>query len=162
MLVHGHKGRSSDLNYLRSTLLSLANENEKHGEVKDIDCDVDIDEESLSSSSSSKSRDSVDFIVHSALCNEDKTDDGIEKGGKRLVDEILALLTEVTSKKTPHRRRQRYYPNVQTITLSIVGNSLGGLYARYAVSKLMEELSKSTSIDKSQAALMTKKAKVWL
>ena len=59
------------------------------------------------------------FLVHAASCNDDNTLDGIEAGGRRLAIEINELLRNET--KDGH------------VALSMLGNSLGGLYARYAL-----------------------------
>jgi Putative serine esterase (DUF676) len=62
------------------------------------------------------------FLIHSAACNHGRTYDGIAEGGLRLADEINELLQRQVNDITP-----------AIITLSLVGNSLGGLYARYSL-----------------------------
>ena len=62
-------------------------------------------------------------VVVSSGSNIGKTRDGVMKGGLRLVDEIRDAI-------------QRH-PSLQTI--SMVGNSLGGLYVRYAAGILLEK-----------------------
>jgi hypothetical protein len=69
-----------------------------------------------------------DIIVHPAVCNEGKTTDGVANGGQRLVDEMMAVIK--------HEMRHR---NSKSVTVSVVGNSLGGIYGRYAVAKLARE-----------------------
>ena len=71
------------------------------------------------------------IVVYSAISNVGITTDGIAAGGKRLAAEIMEQLpfhtnTNVTDKDTV------------TVTLSLVGNSLGGLYARYAIADLLQ------------------------
>jgi triacylglycerol esterase/lipase EstA (alpha/beta hydrolase family) len=61
-------------------------------------------------------------LVHSALSNYEKTTDGIVEGGKRLAREVNEWLADVKS-----------HTATQKISLSFVGNSLGGLYCRYAL-----------------------------
>ncbi|CAM9575750.1 unnamed protein product [Scytosiphon promiscuus] len=60
------------------------------------------------------------ILVHSARCNAGKTKDGVVKGGTRLAREIEELV-----RSTPSLSR-----------ISLVGNSLGGLYVRYAAKLL--------------------------
>jgi hypothetical protein len=67
------------------------------------------------------------MIVHAAVCNERKTTDGVKSGGERLVNEIIQVIRE-----RMHGRKTK------TITLSILGNSLGGIYGRYAIARLAE------------------------
>jgi hypothetical protein len=63
------------------------------------------------------------FYVYSTRVNEDQTSDGIIAGGERVAQELNSLLHD---------------KNLQgkDVTLSFVGNSLGGLYARYALSQI--------------------------
>ncbi|CAM9441241.1 unnamed protein product [Ectocarpus sp. 4 AP-2014] len=64
-----------------------------------------------------------DILVHSARRNEGKTKDGVVEGGSRLAEEILEVV-----QSTPSLSR-----------ISLVGNSLGGLYARYAAKLLYRD-----------------------
>lgn len=61
-----------------------------------------------------------DVLVHSAASNEGRTRDGVAAGGKRLASEVRHIV--------------RCNPSLES--LSFVGNSLGGLYARYAAAEL--------------------------
>lgn len=63
--------------------------------------------------------------IHSATCNKGLTFDGIEAGGSRLADEINDLLLEIWTNILSRK-----------VHLSLVGNSLGGLYGRYSLSKI--------------------------
>jgi hypothetical protein len=69
-----------------------------------------------------------DIIVHPAVCNEGKTTDGVANGGQRLVDEMMSVIRQ----EMKHRKSK-------SVTVSIVGNSLGGIYGRYAIAKLARE-----------------------
>jgi len=66
-----------------------------------------------------------EIVVHSAECNHGsfKTLDGIDSGGERLAKEI----EEFASK----------HPSIQEF--SIIGHSLGGLYARYCIGLLYKQ-----------------------
>lgn len=63
------------------------------------------------------------FLIYSSTANEDKTFDGIALGGMRLANEISEVISSHASSS----------PNV---TLSFVGNSLGGLYSRFALAHI--------------------------
>ena len=63
------------------------------------------------------------FVVHSSSVNEGRTSDGIAAGGERLAAEVSDMIAS-------HRADDN------VVTLSFVGNSLGGLYSRYAISKI--------------------------
>lgn len=62
-------------------------------------------------------------VVHSATSNEgSRTRDGVEAGGRRLAEEVLLVRGK--------------YPSLES--LALVGNSLGGLYVRYASTLLLD------------------------
>lgn len=61
--------------------------------------------------------------VHLSTCNTERTDDGVASGGLRLAEELRAVVAA-----TPRATH-----------LSVVGNSLGGLYARYALPLLHDD-----------------------
>jgi hypothetical protein len=111
-LVHGHRGYSKDLSYLQTVMQSLA-------EKQRIKC-------------YNETGSIQDLVVHNCVCNEGKTNDGVENGGRRLVEELKTVL-----KKESKAR------NSKIVTVSFVGNSLGGLYSRYAI----VELSQSDALD---------------
>jgi hypothetical protein len=73
------------------------------------------------------------FVVHSAICNDGKTNDGIHAGGVRLAHEINSLLRFIVQDNLPSQNNN---DNNFKITLSICGNSLGGLYARRALANI--------------------------
>lgn len=95
VLVHGWMGDSSEMSYMQ---------------------------ESLERQVASQQTESSMFYVYSASANNGRTSDGIEAGGKRLAQEIDAILGNAEGDRS--------------ITLSIVGNSMGGLFARYALGEL--------------------------
>lgn len=64
-----------------------------------------------------------EIVVYSSKINVGKTHDGIAAGGTRLAQEIQQLI---------------HAQPTTTTTLSFVGNSMGGLYARHAISQLEE------------------------
>ncbi|KAL3808490.1 hypothetical protein ACHAXA_009815 [Cyclostephanos tholiformis] len=95
----------------------------------------------------------VDVVVYNPRCNVGRTHDGIRAGGTRLANEIVEYV------RTDMRGRLLSIieggggtgdgggggGGVLHATYSIVGNSLGGLYARYAISLLPYRLSLSLS-----------------
>ena len=79
------------------------------------------------------------MVIHNCICNEGKTEDGVVNGGDRLVDEIRRTINtkmkQMLSKSQPLDEKESVMRN---ITISIIGNSMGGLYGRYAIAKLLE------------------------
>ena len=70
------------------------------------------------------------IVVLKSKCNEQlKTVNGVAVGGKLLADEILSFINSISGQSG---QALQY--------ISIVGNSLGGLYARYAIKELFNEL----------------------
>ena len=169
-VVHGHQGRPTDLSYLNNSIRRIAKEKGKFVDVRSSEsCVVGRTQVSFARKknaekvrrrkrdrtlrSNSKKSESVfdlfdygskiiqsnendqpkgSLIVHNAACNEGKTHDGIVKGGERLLDEMLSVI----------RSEVRFRQEPVDVTLSIVGNSLGGLYGRYAIAHLAEILEK--------------------
>lgn len=75
-------------------------------------------------------------LVHAATCNDYNTLDGIEAGGRRLANEINGIFTNRLQEEEQNRLEGRL-----VISLSILGNSLGGLLARYALAFIDWNLS---------------------
>ena len=85
------------------------------------------------------------LIVHNAACNEGKTSDGIIKGGERLVHEMLSVIRFEVMRKEDRMQQEGASQQVHTdVTISVIGNSLGGLYGRYAIAHLAEILCELT------------------
>lgn len=139
-LLHGHRGFSKDLSYLQSVMQQVAT-TETRKSLRGANCMMESDEETKPINESSNPRSTTDkvrrsngrqeMVVHSATCNERKTTDGVEKGGERLVEEMLTTIREQM------KLRQDDRP-IKDITISVLGNSLGGIYGRYAIAKLTQ------------------------
>lgn len=114
-LVHGHRGYSTDLAYLRDQISSVASEKMKT-------CQQSL------------------LLIHSVKCNEGRTDDGIRSGGERVAQEMLEYIQQKIC-----NLKEDDNLHVREVTLSVVGNSLGGLYSRYAISKLKDHLDQTTA-----------------
>lgn len=81
-----------------------------------------------------------EIVVHSVKCNVGRTHDGIRNGGTRLAREIVDFVRKDVDKRVRNEDEKEKNDDDEkderAVTYSIVGNSLGGLYARYAVSLL--------------------------
>lgn len=104
-----------DLSYLETVMRLLA-EQRKHQLVK----------------ASSKTR--HEFVVHCTTCNEHRTKDGVEKGGERLLEEMLKIIRSTMAQKNDTDSNTE----LKQVTISLLGNSLGGIYCRYSIARLME------------------------
>jgi len=105
-----------------------------------------------------------EVAVHSVKCNVGKTTDGIINGGKRLANEIInfmkndvenRLLDNASSSSSNGEEDQQHH-----VTYSIVGNSLGGLYSRYAISLLPYQLPLNINSDGTVKASNTQRGKL--
>ena len=124
-LVHGWLGNTAEMGYIHKAIENAANVSNTEG-------------------STINHR----FIIHSPSCNVDKTDDGIAVGGSRLAHEINDLVKRVV--KDTFERDNYQSSEVKPsrkFTLSIVGNSLGGLYARHALAGIDWDIGGSESSD---------------
>jgi len=141
-LVHGFKGMSADLSYVQQNLKSVI-------EQRVFDGKSDV--------STSSKKQSCKVVIHNSMANEYKTKDGIESGGDRLFEEMLQVIR--THVHLANQQGTMNSTNTTHITLSLIGNSLGGIYSRYAVAKLaaMSNLSNnSTNTSTSTNLNMTK------
>lgn len=164
-LVHGHRGFSKDLSYLQHKMEQVASKTRRRRrkELRRQAGDTTVDVNGITSTTTTTPRatsttspipeqtsstlsgtattvnedkdkfvPSYDLVVHSVTCNERKTDDGVAAGGTRLVEEILHVLRLEMMLRGPSNGK------LQIITISMLGNSLGGIYSRYAMSELVE------------------------
>ncbi|KAL3777298.1 hypothetical protein ACHAW5_004678 [Stephanodiscus triporus] len=167
-LVHGWMGNDLEQDYLSRALHRRA------GGTPDRDDDDDDDDdvaEGVVPPDAKRARqdgdaDAVDdasennVVVYSPRCNVGRTHDGIRAGGARLANEVVEFVRSDVTRRLllvggDEGRRDddmnddammRSPPNEEDVhvTYSIVGNSLGGLYARYAISLLPYRLSLSS------------------
>ncbi|KAL3804448.1 hypothetical protein ACHAWO_012464 [Cyclotella atomus] len=80
-------------------------------------------------------------VVHSVKCNVGKTHDGIKNGGTRLAREIVDFIqSDLQKLQSSNAASSASSEKEGHVTYSIVGNSLGGLYARYAISLVPRQL----------------------
>lgn len=119
VLIHGWMGNPAEMGYIRESIQNAA-----------VGANVE--------GASVKHR----FVIHSAACNCDKTDDGIAVGGGRLAHEINDLVRHVVKAKFEGENISDV-SCAQKFTLSIVGNSLGGLYARHALAGIQWDIGGS-------------------
>jgi hypothetical protein len=131
-LVHGHRGQSKDLAYMQTMIQKVAAVEKKR---KLYSSPSNNGSQNASLASSEKCQVRQDMVVHSAVCNEHTTKDGIRNGGDRLVKEMLEVIEAEMTKRQPEPSSDGV---IYDITISILGNSLGGLYGRYAIAKLVE------------------------
>ncbi|GMI41122.1 hypothetical protein TeGR_g7120, partial [Tetraparma gracilis] len=73
--------------------------------------------------------------VHLCECNEGRTLDGVAAGGGRVAKEIRAVLGAQVPVTVPGGRAGDPNPNAPA-RVSLLGNSLGGLYMRHAAAEL--------------------------
>ena len=122
ILVHGLHGNDKELDYLGDTITRQA-------------AALTV----TPNNQASKQQQVIRVIVYSSKCNLGRTSDGIIQGGNRLVQEVeqQLLLWEMNNVENG---------SFNPIFLSFIGNSLGGLYARYAIAHLNWSLPRQNSI----------------
>ena len=128
-LMHGLNGQSKDLNYLQAMLQCTADQY--------VSC-----RKKPSRGDSLEESKLENIIIHNIQSNERKTKDGIENGGSRMANEIVSVIqTEIQRQKNitkDQTNKTKLLDRKVNITISVVGNSLGGLYSRYAVALLSD------------------------
>lgn len=149
-LVHGWLGNSLEMSYLHTALNKTMLD---WTQLQDYQHDTDSD---------TVENDNKRVVVHSAIANEGQTTDGIIAGGTRLATEVQQfitsdllsqehleyeqLLSSTTSSDDEDERSDdgNDHKGLINVSISFVGNSLGGLYSRYAISSLPSEFLFST------------------
>ena len=131
VLVHGWMGNPTELGYLEKAL-------EKESNAK-LTRECSADGDGVKIDGQDNPVEDVAVLVHSATSNDGKTMDGIEAGGTRLAKEVNALIQDVAEYYSNDEASWKASPckaAKPNLSLSFVGNSLGGLYARYALSQI--------------------------
>jgi len=121
-LIHGWLGNAKEMGFLESSINSIT--------------------ESASIANVNTKAKAARIVTHSAICNDAKTTDGIAIGGIRLAQEIQKfIINDVQSNIDGSATSSNEVLELEHhCTISFVGNSLGGLYARYALSRLPDKL----------------------
>jgi len=87
------------------------------------------------------------LVIHKCKCNLNRTSDGVEQGGERLYDEVLDVIRSLVKDECQKKisggnggggNKKSISTPTTCVTISMVGNSLGGLYSRYALAKISE------------------------
>jgi hypothetical protein len=124
VLVHGIMGNHMELDYVKQAL-------EKEASALQLELQLEWND-SDSSSSTNKTK----VVVHSASANDNNTLDGIAPGGLRIAQEINGLLETLGSDGGSEGGGASSSSGPTELHVSIWGNSLGGLYARYALAHI--------------------------
>mmetsp|Transcript_20619 Transcript_20619/g.48633 ORF Transcript_20619/g.48633 Transcript_20619/m.48633 type:complete len:499 (-) Transcript_20619:1402-2898(-) len=127
VLVHGYLGSFREQEYLGESLIR-----ETAKLIDDNDEDT-TDESSSSSWCEIRSSGEHQMVILNSKANTEVSTDGVAQGGKRLAAEI----SEWVAQQTAAIDRTGGAPSSNTVTtFSLIGNSLGGLYGRYALAEL--------------------------
>lgn len=159
-LVHGHRGQSKDLSYMHAAIQGRSSEVRREllkelqrleSARSDGDGDGNSEERDDVTAAVDEMRSSLGqrVVIHSVTCNEGKTNDGVRAGGERCVEEMLQVIRKEANRTRHMRQRIRKHngnvsenddelSEVVDIHLSLVGNSLGGIYSRYAAALLFD------------------------
>ena len=165
-LVHGYRGKPADLLYLRSAMADTAEKTFSSSLSSSISSSINLVDENTSknagtthttatthnataqfdkdqtkninSSIQTPSRKSNKhrIILHSCQSNWHRTSDGIEAGGERIFDEMLAVIQKSMQQEQSVKNDIDRDNDIHDVTVSLIGNSLGGLYSRYAIARL--------------------------
>jgi hypothetical protein len=177
-LIHGYRGYARDLSYLQTVMEravttelqrqrqqqqqqqrrrnSSRSRNGNRSPIHNDESDTDSHTAPCETETAAATL-RHDVILHTPVCNERKTDDGVVSGGERLVAEIREFIEKELAERrrsasSTHGHNGHTHP-LPRITISLLGNSLGGLYARYALAKLSEGCSRTTDDATGQVRL---------
>jgi len=91
------------------------------------------------------------LVVHRTIDNNGHTKDGIVEGATRLANEIKDFILKDTAEQL--NRDEDSNIHEKHVSISFVGNSLGGLYARYAISLIPAELDTDKIIPNTRVVI---------
>ena len=123
VLVHGYMGSDREQEYLGEALIEESK--------KSIGKDDDDDDDDSCQQQQQQQQHKHQFIILNSKANVNDSTDGISKGGQRLAAEISEWIQLHTTEV-----QQSKQSDSTIMTLSLIGNSLGGLYSRYALAEL--------------------------
>jgi len=145
-LVHGHRGFSKDLSYVATAMRRVAATEKAKRRPDDAATTDRVESQSQPPQPIEQAVLRHDMVVHSVCCNEGKTTDGVINGGERLVEEIMSVIRQEMKNRRPLSDSDDEDEGcIRDVTISILGNSLGGIYARYAIAKLAEQCHQVSS-----------------
>jgi len=140
-LVHGWLGSDSEVSYIQGTLEDMVNKMKKNENRQDEKVNLNVNV-----NGNHHSNNDHRIVVHSTVDNVGKTYDGIAAGGLRLASEIERFILNdqklIQTREHVHSSHKHAHA-----TISIVGNSLGGLYSRYAIPLIPETLTIKSDAD---------------
>lgn len=129
-LIHGWLGNPNEMGFLESSINRFA----ESASIANANANANTN--------TNTNVKAARIVTHSAICNDAKTTDGIAIGGIRLAQEIQQfIIDDIQSNMDGSATNSNKVPEPEHhCTISFVGNSLGGLYARYALSRLPDKL----------------------
>eukprot|EP00956_Cyclotella_meneghiniana_P016165 scaffold25398_cov65-Cyclotella_meneghiniana.AAC.1 len=160
-LVHGWLGNDLEMSYLSEAFAQsiAANDGRDKSSIHDAKRIKRSDSQLAAAEVAEKENQCPPVVVHSVKCNVNKTHDGIKNGGTRLAKELVEVIRSDLQKMNYNSgmngdttNRSSYESTEGHITYSIVGNSLGGLYARYAISLVPRQVSIPRIISSSSSS----------
>lgn len=130
VLVHGYMGSDREQEYLGEALIEKSKNSIQELFPNSKSNDDNNNNGVYDSCTSHHRHHEHQFVVLSSKANVGNSTDGITNGGQRLAAEISDWIQQ-------HTAKVQLNSNSTTImTLSLIGNSLGGLYSRYALAEL--------------------------
>mmetsp|Transcript_26474 Transcript_26474/g.78339 ORF Transcript_26474/g.78339 Transcript_26474/m.78339 type:complete len:454 (-) Transcript_26474:118-1479(-) len=125
VLVHGYLGSSREQEYLGEKLI---------GESKKLLGENTINDNT--DGSCHPRLNSHNFAILNSKANMKDSTDGVINGGKRLAAEISEWIKQQIAEVRQSELESESDSKSTAMTFSMIGNSLGGLYSRYALSEL--------------------------
>jgi len=132
VLVHGYMGSDREQEYLGEALIERSKNSIQELLPNSKSNDNNNNNGIYDSCTSHHRHHEHQFVVLSSKANVGNSTDGIANGGQRLAAEIADWIQQHTAKVQLNSNSN----STTIMTLSLIGNSLGGLYSRYALAEL--------------------------
>lgn len=136
-LVHGYLGNDSEMSSIQESIAkALERQNQSNGGVLNNNDRI---------------------VAHSVQSNNDRTTDGIANGGTRVAQEIKDFIQQDMIKNIIDKSKQKDEQEQQHehVSISFIGNSLGGLYSRYALPIIPTEFESHEAFSESERSAST-------
>ena len=132
ILVHGWLGSPAEMSSIQQALEARIEGNSSKEDANDEENENENGAALDPAADLATIPEGTHLIMHSAECNDGKTTDGVLPGGKRVADEINQIIRDLLVEDEDVSKAD--------VSLSFIGNSLGGLYSRAAIADVNWDL----------------------
>jgi len=136
VLVHGYLGSDREQEYLGEALMKESEKLIDDDSLHDYANGKNINNKNEGTNDSCHRGSHHQLAILNSKANVKGSTDGVAQGGKRLAEEISQWIAQQTATIERSESEDDSKSASTIVTFSMIGNSLGGLYGRYALAEL--------------------------